>query len=94
MLEQLSLLAYFKEPPKFQEAEWLRAQGFTNWYDRQPPVPGMYEWRDIEIPTKGKVLEYTTGGGIYLGRLAMGRFRPTWWRPIEGSGNGRTDINT
>ena len=93
MNEQMSLLAYLKEPPKFCEAAWLRAHGFTNWYDKKPPAPGMYEWRDIETPTKFKILEYT-GTGIHLGRLAMGTFDPKWWRPIEGSGDGRTDINT
>ena len=72
-----------KEPPKFHTAEWLRAKGFNNIYDKRPPKPGLYEWTDIETPTKTKVLEYTAYGGIHLGRLAMGSFRPCWWREIK-----------
>ena len=86
MKGQMSILQYLKEPPKGLEAEWLHAQGFNNIYDKKPPVPGMYEWRDIENPEKGVILEYT-GTGIYLGRMAIGRFRPCWWRPTEGSGS-------
>lgn len=48
-----------------------------------PPKPGLYEWTDIETPTTIKLLEYTANGSIYLGRLAMGRFRACWWREVK-----------
>ena len=78
---QLSFLAFLPQPPKFYEGEWLKAQGFKNIYNEAPPRPGIYEWRDIETPTKGKLLEYT-GTAIILGRLAMGKFRPCWWKEV------------
>ena len=67
---------------KFHEAEWLRANGFKNIYKERPPAPGLYEWADIEEPTKTKILEYSEKGGVHLGRLAMGSFEACWWRPI------------
>lgn len=79
---QANIFSYLEQPPRFYEAEWLRAKGFKNIYQEKPPKVGMYEWRDIENPTKGKILEYT-GHGIHLGRLAMGNFRPCWWKEIQ-----------
>ena len=83
MNEQISMFLFMKTPPRFNEAEWLRAHGFKNIYDERPPIPGMYEWKDIEHPDKSKILEYTGNGCIHLGKLAMGKFRPIWWRPIK-----------
>ena len=83
MNEQLTIYSFMKEAPRYNRADWFRAQGFKNIYDEHPPKPGMYEWRDIEIPNKYKILEYTENGGIYLGKLVMGSFRPVWWRPIS-----------
>lgn len=79
---QYSIFNFLDRPVKGHEADWLRAKGFKNIYSEKPLKPGMYEWRDIENPTKGKILEYT-GTSIYLGRLAMGNFRPTWWKEIN-----------
>lgn len=83
MDEQISIFSFMKTAPRFNRAEWLRAHGFKNIYEERPPVPGLYEWKDIEEPDKSKLLEYTENGGIHLGRLAMGKFRPCWWRAIE-----------
>lgn len=83
MNEQMSIFSFLKEPPKLYNAEFLRGQGFKNIYTEKPPRPGMYEWRDIEEPTKSKILEYTADGCIHLGRLAMGRFNPCWWREVK-----------
>ena len=83
MDEQISIYSFMPKAPRYDRASWLRAQGFKNIYDEEPPTPGMYEWRDIETPDRGKILEYNEHGGIYLGRLAMGRFNPRWWRPIR-----------
>lgn len=83
MNEQISMFSFMKTAPKFNEAAWFKANGFKNIYDECPPVPGMYEWRDIENPEQSKLLEYTGNGCIYLGKLAMGKFRPIWWRPIK-----------
>ena len=80
---QLTIYAYLNEPPKFKEAEWLRAHGFKNIYSERPPKPGVYEWTDIETPLKIILLEYTPDGCIHLGRLAMGSFRPCWWREVK-----------
>lgn len=82
MGEQLSMFSFMKTAPKFYEAAWLRSNGFKNIYEERPPVPGMYEWKDIEHPEKSKILEYT-GNSVYLGSLAMGTFRATWWKSIE-----------
>jgi hypothetical protein len=67
----------FKHPPKFHEAEWLRANGFTNWYDSTPPKPGIYEWVDIEAPEKIKRLRYSKGG---VENKNAGSWTPAWWR--------------
>ena len=79
---QISIFEIADKPLKFHEAEWLRGHGFKNIHDEQPE-PGLYEWADIECPTKTRQLEYTGDGCIKLGSLAMGTFRAKWWRPIQ-----------
>lgn len=77
---QMSLFEIADKPQKFYEAEWLRAHGFINIYDKQPPKAGLYEFTDIECPTKIKRLEVRENGNIVFGKLD---FKATWWRPIE-----------
>lgn len=79
---QMSLFEIADKPLKFHEAEWLRGHGFKNCYEERPPA-GLHEFADIENPTKTKQLEVSENGSINLGRLALGSFRPNWWRPIE-----------
>ena len=76
---QISLFDIADKPLKFHEAEWLRAHGFKNVYE-EPPKAGIYEFTDIEHPTKTKRLEVSENGGIMLGGLD---FVARWWRPIQ-----------
>lgn len=80
---QLSIYVFLNEPPKFHEAEWLIAKGYKNIYYEQPPKPGVYEWTDINTPTKTMLLEYTSDGHIYEGWRNMGTFRAVWWREVK-----------
>lgn len=80
---QMSIFEISEKPLKFHEAEWLRANGFKNIYNERPPGAGLYEFADIECPTKTKQLEVTENGSIKLDHLAMGKFRANWWRTIE-----------
>lgn len=77
---QISLFDISDKPIKFHEAEWLRANGYKNIYDEQPPKAGLYELTDIEHPTKTKRFEVTERGGIMIGGSD---FKATWWRPIK-----------
>lgn len=77
---QLSLSDIADKPLKFHEAEWLRAKGYKNIYDEQPPKAGWYEFTDIEYPTKTKQFEVTENGGIMFNNSD---FKARWWRPIE-----------
>lgn len=76
---QISLFDIADKPLKFHEAEWLRAHGFKNVYE-EPLKAGIYEFTDIEHPTKTKRLEVSENGGIMLGGLD---FVARWWRPIQ-----------
>lgn len=88
MIGQLSIFEFGDKPQKFHEAEWLIGQGYVNVYDKRPPQAGLYEWADIECPTKTKILKVTETGAIEMGRLAMGVFRPCWWRPNKRKSEG------
>ena len=79
---QINIFSFLSDPVKFHNADWLKAHGYKIIYDEHPPKPGVYEWVDIEEPKKSKLLEYTESGSIHLGRLAMGKFRPCWWREV------------
>lgn len=79
---QMSIFEISEKPQKFHEAEWLKGHGFRNIYDEKPNA-GLYEWADIECPEKTKKLEINENGNIVIGKLAMGSFRPTWWRPVK-----------
>lgn len=76
---QLSIFQMGDKPQRFHESEWLKAQGFKNIYDEQPPEAGLYEFTDIEYPTKIKRFEVTENGGIMFG---SSDFKARWWRPI------------
>ena len=82
MNEQLDIYAFipWSDSLKGHEAEWLRAQGFKNWYEEHPPKPGVYEWADIECPAKTRKLEVSENGGIVIGKLD---FNPIWWKPVK-----------
>jgi hypothetical protein len=83
VMQQMTIFNFIEKASKFYEGEYLKGQGFKNIYDEKPPTPGLYEWRDIEQPENGKILEYTESGSIHYGRLAMGKFRACWWRPLR-----------
>lgn len=76
---QISLFDIADKPLKFHEAEWLRAHGYKNVYE-EPPKAGIYEFTDIEHPTKTKRFEVSENGGIMLGGSD---FVARWWRPIQ-----------
>lgn len=78
---QISLFDIADKPIKFHEAEWLRAHGFKNVYE-EPPKAGIYEFTDIEHPTKTKQFEVSENGAIKIGGSD---FVARWWRPIKGT---------
>lgn len=75
---QISIFEVADKPLKFHEAEWLKGHGFKNVYD-EPPKAGIYEFTDIEYPTKVKKFEVAESGAIKLG---SSDFVARWWRPI------------
>lgn len=79
----------FLAPPEPQEeiyetpeADKLRADGWTNMYDKTPPV-GFYEVCDINNPKKIWVTQYTGGGWWNPNGLRMSWFRPTDYKSDE-----------
>ena len=85
---QISLFDIADKPLKFHEAEWLRAHGFKNVYE-EPPKAGIYEFTDIENPTKTKQFEVSENGGIKVGGSD---FKATWWRPIKGAAKAAASV--
>lgn len=88
---QMSIFEIADKPLKFHEREWLEGHGYKNIYYEKPPRPGIYEFADIENPTKTKKLEVAKNGSVELGHLAMGSFRAVWWRPIKETEQNRSE---